>query len=223
MKSGCFSLLVSLMALLAAVSCVNSDTIDGEVSVTTWDIATFHGNIDGLSTFAVSPGGDSPEATLTSVTHVDEEKISAGSRVYIAYIPQARDPYVSCDINLLSISSITDSEVKSETFDPAGGWDADPVYIITLWRTGRYINVYCRLPYYKEPRRFSLIADASTVKSARPQLYLEHALPEEVNSFSRAYYASFDISDVWDLPSTEAVDIHVNNSNLPVTLYTFSK
>lgn len=213
--------MIVLMAILTG--CINSDTIDGSVDMTTWDIATFEGNVEQRATFTVRQGDDSPEATLTYPREIEMENLSAGDRVYIAYNPVDNVPYRSGEITLKSISLITQGRVEVAPFDPADGWNADPVYVVTIWRTGDYLNIYCRLPYYTDPRRFGITADESTIGSAIPQLYLNHQLPEEVNSFDRAYYASFDISAVWRLGTTLGIDLHVNNSNLPTTVYHFSK
>ncbi|MCM1520141.1 MAG: hypothetical protein NC098_05090 [Lachnoclostridium sp.] len=214
-------LLITLMAILTG--CINSDTIDGPVDMTTWDIATFEGNDGQRAAFTVRKGDDSPEVTLVYPREIEMENLKAGDRVYIAYIPVDNIPYRSGEITLKSIARITQGGVEVAPFDPADGWDADPVYVVTIWRTGNFINIYCRLPYYTDPRRFGITADEATVGTACPQLYLNHQLPESINSFDRAYYASFDISDVWQLGTTLGVDLHVNNSNLPTTVYHFSK
>ncbi len=218
--------ILKIFALLTALSpsgCAGSDSVDGPVDVTTWDIATFTGNSAGHAIFTVSPGNDAPEAVLTAQRAVESDNIKPGDRVYIAYVPADNRPYTTGPITLSAVTRINQADVEAVNFNPDGGWDNDPVYLLTVWRTGTYLNIYCRLPYSTEPRIFTVTADRATVGTPRPQLYLNHTLPENVNSFSRAYYASFDISAIWNLPATEAVDFHINNSNLPVTTYTFPR
>lgn len=223
MKLSSLFILTAFAALTILTGCDDSDSVNGPVDVTSWDIATFTGNSAGHATFTVSPGDDAPVAILTADRTLESENIKPGDRVYIAYVPADNRPYTTCSITLLTVSRINQADVEAVDFNPNDGWDKDPVYLLTAWRTGTYLNIYCRLPYSTEPRIFTVTADRATVGTPRPQLYLHHTLPEAVNSFSRAYYASFDISAIWNLPTTEAVDLHIRNSNLPVTTYTFPR
>ncbi|MDE5785314.1 MAG: hypothetical protein K2H98_02160 [Duncaniella sp.] len=213
--------LISLL-LLAVTSCRDNEPGSPNNLDAAWTIATFTGNIDGRATFEFRKADDSPLITLTAQGAVQtDDNLKPQARVYICYVPQSGDPYASGRVELLTISVITSSAVTVADEATLSGWDTTPVYLLTAWRSGQYINVYCRLPYDKTPRRFSLLADGSTVDSRRPQMYLCHEMPEEVNTFMRAYYASFDISSILDRDDVEAVDVHINNSNLPVTVYTF--
>lgn len=214
-------LLISLV-LLAVTSCRDNEPGSPNNLDAAWTIATFTGNIDGRATFEFRKTDDQPLITLTAQGAVEtDDNLKPQARVYIAYVPQNGDPYSSGPVELLTISVITSSAVSVADAATLRGWDTTPVYLLTAWRSGQYINVYCRLPYDKTPGCFSLLADESTVGSGRPQIYLCHEMPKEVNTFMRAYYASFDISSILDREDVEAIDVHVNNSNLPVTVYTF--
>ncbi|MDE6484838.1 MAG: hypothetical protein K2L14_05545 [Duncaniella sp.] len=214
--------LLSLVLLFTATACRDNEPGDPNNLDAAWTIATFTGNIDGHATFEFRIDGDSPLITLIAQGEVEiNDNLQPQARVYIAYVPQSGDPYTSGPVRLLTLSTITSSAVVAADDAALAGWDADPVYLLTAWRSGEYINIYCRLPYDKSPRRFALLADQSTVGTSRPQLYLCHELPREVNTFMRAYYASFDISPLLLRDDVEAVDVHINNSNLPVTVYSF--
>ena len=219
------SLLLFLLSLLLAattVSCRDNEPGDHNTLDAAWAIATFTGNIDGRATFEFRKDGDSPLITLTAQSAVQlNDNLQPDTRVYISYVPQSGDPYLSGTIRLLSVSTITSSALSLADADGLAGWDSTPVYLLTAWRSGQYLNIYCRLPYDNSPRRFALLADESTISTSRPQLYLCHEMQRDVNTFMRAYYASFDISSIMNRDDVEAVDVHINNSNLPVTLYTF--
>ncbi|MDE6581433.1 MAG: hypothetical protein K2K47_02755 [Duncaniella sp.] len=214
--------LLSLLVLASAAACHDNDPGAPNELDAAWTLATFTGNIDGHATFEFRKDGDSPLITLTAHGEVQtNDNLRPQSRVYIAYVPQSGDPYSSGPITLLTLSTITSSAVSVADAATLAGWDTTPVYLLTAWRSGEYINIYCRLPYDKSPRRFALLADETTIDTSRPQLYLCHEMPREVNTFMRAYYASFDISSLLSRTDVEAVDVHINNSNLPVTVYTF--
>ncbi|MDE6416190.1 MAG: hypothetical protein K2K68_04090 [Duncaniella sp.] len=214
--------LLSLLVLASAAACHDNDPGAPNELDAAWTLATFTGTIDGHATFEFRKDGDSPLITLTAQGEVQtNDNLRPQSRVYIAYVPQSGDPYSSGPITLLTLSTITSSAVSVADAATLAGWDTTPVYLLTAWRSGEYINIYCRLPYDKSPRRFALLADETTIDTPRPQLYLCHEMPREVNTFMRAYYASFDISSLLSRTDVEAVDVHINNSNLPVTVYTF--
>lgn len=215
-------LLLLTLLMLVATSCRDNEPGDPNRLDAAWTLATFTGNLDGHATFEFRKDGDSPLITLTAqgeVTLTDD--LQPGARVYIAYVPQSGDPFASGTIRLLTLSTITSSAATVADAATLSGWDATPVYLLTAWRSGEYLNVYCRLPYDKTPRRFGILIDETTLSSPRPQLYLCHEMPAEVNTFMRSYYASFDISSLLTTPGIQALDLHINNSNLPTTLYTF--
>ena len=219
MKNPVLLFIVTLSAIF--VSCRDNTPGDPNNLDVSWTIATFTGNIDGHATFEFRKADDSPIITLTAQGEIEtNDNLKPQARVYIAYIPACGDPYSSGSVTLTAVNTITSSDVTVADVDLLKGWDADPVYLLTAWRSGEYLNIYCRIPYDTNPRRFGLSVDETTLASTRPQLYLCHEMAEDVNTFMRSYYASFDISSVMR-PDVEAIDLHVNNSNLPVTLYTF--
>ncbi|MCM1522056.1 MAG: hypothetical protein NC039_05320 [Muribaculaceae bacterium] len=214
-------LLPLLLALLALCSC-RPDGVDGEVLMSFTDIATFQGNNNpwGGALFTVRRDGDSPEAQLTVDRPLDE-KYKAGDRMLIQYTIPSNLPYTSGSINLLGLASINTGAVNLLEEDER--WDASPVYVYSIWRTGPYLNFHVRLPYSAEPRRFWLALDPATTLDPMPDLYLVHELPEGVTgTFDRSYYASYDISTVWDQAS-QGVRVHVENSNLDKKIFIFSK
>jgi hypothetical protein len=103
-------------------------------------------------------------------------------------------------------------------------WNERPVYLNSVWRSGKYINLRLRLEYSDKPRYFYLVTDSLTMTDAVPQLYLVHDRKGEAENYLFETYASFDISKVWNLPSCQAINIHINDSNSnKEEIYTFNK
>ena len=212
-----------MLAAVAAI-CVSScreDGVDGPVEMTFTDMASFLGNgADGSgATFVVRQDGDSPEAILTcGVSLADAEP---GTRMLIMYANADNLPYASGPVRLYGASRVTQGPLKPE-LDPL--WGTTPVYLLSAWRTGTWLNFRVRLPYSKEPRVFSLMADEATLSTEWPEVYLAHIMdPDEADGHDRGYYASFDISSLWLDEKVKGIVLHVNNSNLDKHIFTFAK
>lgn len=188
------------------------------------DIVTYSGNTQSGAVFTFQRQDDSPEITLTaSGKHVDENSFNAGSRVLISYYAANGEPYTSGAITLTGIAAINNDTLRSGDAEKLTGWDADAIYLNSIWRSGKYINIYFRADQSDEKRRFSLMLDETTRGDEIPQLYLVHDMLGQPDNFTRRAYASFDISRIWNDDSCKGVDIHINDSNLKKDKYSFTK
>lgn len=216
------SLLLSAFMTLTLGSC-GEDGVDGDVEMTCTDLVTYTGTTGGHATFTFQKMDDSPEINLTAQNSIGTDGIDPGTRLLISYIPQDNRPYVSAPVTLLGGRVVTQSAITTTWHDSFNDWDKDDVYVYSLWRTGRYINVHVRLTYSTEPRIFCLAADPSTLSTPWPDVYLVHVIDGDVDNHDRAYYASFDIAEVWSRPDVEGLRLHVANSNLNKQIFTFTK
>lgn len=213
------------MALALCNSCSDDDEgVDGPVEMQFWDIVTYNGTTEGadLSTFTFRQVDDSPLISLVSPRLLPDE-IEAGTRMVIRYIPESGHAYISGKIKLLSASRINQGPVATEWKDEFDNWNRDKVYLYSVWRTGSYLNFHVRLTYNTEPRLFQLAADPATLSSDFPDVYLIHVLAEPTDYHDRAYFASFDISQIWDSPDVKGIRLHVANTNLEQSKFTFVK
>ncbi len=217
-----FVILLGLMLPLLMSGC-REEGIDGTVEMTLYDIVTFNGNIDGRADFTLVKVDDTPEINLTADRSLDVEQDRIPGRMLISYIPAGGKAYESGPVTLLSASLINSADVLTTWHDEYDGWDSDGVYLYSIWRSGRYINIHVRLTYTVEPRVFCMAADPSTLLSDYPDIYLVHILESPVDSHDRAYYASFDLSPVWDSDNVKGVRIHIANTNLDKQIFTFEK
>lgn len=216
-------LLFSLICAILTGCSINDDTFDGVVEKTLWDIVTFDGNIDGYARFSFRQVNDTPIVNLTAQGELHSDDLTDGQRLYIMYIPENGLPYTSGNITLRGASFINNGPVVEEPMDKMPDWARDGVYVYSMWRSGQYINLHCRLTYDTEPRIFRLTVDPETIGEEYPDLYVHHEMAAPVNNHDKGYYASWDMSAVWSLPSTRGVRVHVANTNLPVTTFSFDK
>lgn len=211
------------LALLAASCSVNDDTVDGPVQMSLSDIVTFDGNAGGRARFSFQQVDDSPMVNLVAQGELKSDDLEEGDRLYIVYIPESGKPYTSGNITLRGASLINCGDVVETEMSEMADWNRDKVYVLSLWRSGTYVNLHCRLTFSKDPRIFRLSADPATLGSAYPDLYVHHELPAGTDNYDHNYYASWNMAAVWNLPTTEGVRVHVANSNMPQCIFEFRK
>lgn len=217
-----FHRLLPLLVLLLS-ACVNDDTVDGEVVPLFTDIVTFEGNIDGHAHFNFNKVDDTPEINLVATAPLGGDA-AEGTRMLLLYQPDAgQGAYESGPVVMRGVRAINNGVVSVADKDEIEGWNTDPVFVYSIWRSGKYVNIHCRLPFSETPRYFGLVATESTVDNDIVDIYLAHRLTEPVITYDRVYYASFDISEVWNRPTCKGVRLHVANSNLSKNIFEFLK
>ena len=95
----------------------------------------------------------------------------------------------------------------------------DSISLNSIWRTGRYINLYCRVKYTYAARQIALVTDYSTLHNDTVHCYLMHNMLGVQAYFWRRCYMSFDINSVWNLQSCKTVRIHLNDVTYPDRKY----
>ncbi len=219
------TLLLIIAAMLSATSC-RPDGEDGPVSLTFTDIATFEGNLtpEGCAVFTLRQDGDSPQVTLHTDRALDTEDYPEGSRMLIYYTNTSNAPYTSGQANLIGGYRVTQGTVTEWDSEAYARWDADPVWLNSVWRTGEWLNFNLRLPYCTEKRIFTVAARPDLSADGCADIYLVHILPAGTPpSFTRSYYASFDISEIWDNPAVKEARVHISSSNLGMKECSFVK
>ncbi|MCF0219125.1 MAG: hypothetical protein HUK14_05015 [Muribaculaceae bacterium] len=211
--------LFAILTLLTLTGCLSHDSTDDDVTVSLTEIVTFIDNTATGCEFEYIPR----DAGVSSVfkadgTTIDTEKVKPGERMLISYVPQdALRPYKSGKITLKGYSAINTGDAEIVLPDDIKGWDTTPVYLVSIWQTGDYINIRSLLAYSEKPRRFALLADISTFASGHVRAYLAYSLSDGLtpsDTYSRANYASFSLAEIWQSTHVEDVTITVNNSNL---------
>lgn len=202
--------LISLM--MAAMLCGCSDgTPTDEIAL--YDIACMESTGSDGSVFTICKPGNDNIITLKSPQAVDTAYVKPGERLLIRYIPQSGVAYASGEIALKGYGTIINGKLNLTAGDEKNGWTDTPVYMLSCWRAGNYLNMHLKLPFDSNPRKFDLVIPFDQITEEYPDIYLVHALEADVNTFDRAYYASFDISYLTS-GNKKGFTLHFNDSNL---------
>lgn len=209
-------------AMLLASSLLScSDDNDYNDRAMLSDIVTVASKDSETVTFRFRRYDDSPLITLTA-RGIDIKDEMIGKRALLRYYPLNGNAYTSGDIDIFALSSINCDTARIADIDTIA-WDSTPIYLNSIWRSGEYINLHLKVLYSETPRIFSLIADSATIDSVVPQLYMSHNTFDAPDNFNFETYASFDISNIWNRPQCQGIDIHLNDTNLTKDKYSFSK
>lgn len=143
------------------------------------------------------------------------DEIEAGNCVFMAYTPVNGGSEGSQSVKVEAWGRVNNGALLKGAPESLDGWDADPVWLMSLWRAGGKVVVRSMLTYDSEPRVFALVMDETTLEEEYPDAYLVHQRRSDRPNFKRQYYSAFDVSALWSYASCKGLRIHVNNSNLP--------
>lgn len=221
-KTSLKHILFIIVASILLVACSDDGPYNEQIAL--YDIVTFEGNSADGALFSFQRRDDSPLINLFAKgVNIGGNNVKQYDRMLIGYYPELGQPYTSGNISLISVTPVNQDTLRIATKNELIGWDADAVFLNSMWRSGKYINMYLRVDHSTENRDFSLTMDEATRNEEYPHLYLVHNLLDAPNNFTRRAYASFDISPIWNSESCKGVIIHINDSNLKTETYTFSK
>ena len=213
-----FSVIVIL--LLSLTSCSDDNPSDSAVL---FDIVCLEEDSENGSVFTLCRPGNDEVITLTTPQRLDTRVVAAGDRFLLMYVPESGEAYRSGAVTAKGYGKIVNGELTVTEGNEIEGWDREAVYLLSAWRAGKYLNMHVRLPYQQGPRDFTLAMPEIQADSSYPDIYLVNASETDVATFSRAYYASFDISALINDPQVEGFTLHLNNSNLNLDEIRFDK
>ena len=220
--------LLIICLALCATACM-SDNNDSPIidESTMHDIVTFVGNPESNnhnSVFQFQKEGDSRLTTLRANNiALDTASTKVNTRMMLYYTPETGMHNVDDNITVKSIAQVFNDSVRTGDVKKLPDMDYNPIYVNTIWRSGTYLNINCGLNYSYEPIGFMLMVDATTVDNPYPDLYLSYHKDTNHESFFKNFFASIDISHIWNKSTCKGFTLHVNDSNFGNNEMTFKK
>lgn len=188
---------------LAFVGCKSEKGEEPQVSYLT--LVTYQGTDEtqSVSTFTFQTIDDSPVITLTAAYKPSAE-LKDGTRVMLDYY--ADNYNVSGPITVRRISPVIGSTPTQTDAPNTGNIGISPT---TVWRSGPYLNAYIEAYVTADPVSVKFALDKSTISDPVPVYYLALSVNNyrEVEAYRRIATMSYDISDVWNLPTCKGVKV----------------
>lgn len=195
------SLLLGLVAIatLASTTSCNSDN-GGKTPVdnTFYDIVTVTAITDGGFVAQFREIDDSPLITLTFTQSLNPNLVKVGQRILLNYWPESGKAYTSGPATSYGYRNILNSTITEGTAQTEDAWSTEAISIVSLWRTGEFINVNSLAPYKVAPRKFDLVLDKSTLDDEIPTAYLLVKSDLATEAQLQQYIATFNISSIWN-------------------------
>ncbi len=206
-------ILLTLLLLAAGASlltgCGDSDG-DGPAEQLLEQIVTFTGNEGTDAGFEYQAVDDSPLIRLSVSGNLNEEEVKPGTRLLMRYrLPAGTPPDSDGKVSLIGLQRILTDTVAPLAGEPA----QEPLYLLTIQRSGEYLNVQSQMP---TGRQRSLEVSASPLPGADglTDLYISPRYGEDgADGYLTVTWASLWIGPVWRDNACSGVRVHVANSN----------
>lgn len=198
-------------AAALAMSACNNDSDSSAAYYT--DIVTLDASSESGSVMTFQEKDDSPVITLTSTAPLSAEQI--GKRIVIVYSPVGTLQHgVSGEIKLLN-AGLTfggGNAPLDAVVDTLDNWKSDIVSYMQAYRSGKYLNMGMVLPTNAMPEKLNCYLDINTIDSEYPELHLVYKAKPEYDSESSNFFASYDISNIWDRIEVKGIKLFFNGS-----------
>ena len=190
MKKWCKYILMSVMAMGLLAACSEDDDAYSYGDFL-YELVTYEGSEEGKAVFTYQSYNDSPLVTLTAsnVKSVDAPK---GQRMLLNYVIEqslaANDQVVTVK-GLAKVNTDTIAVVESSKLDTT---KMDPVKVASVWRTGNYLNVRCKVLYTETPRMMALATTGEVGEDGALQCYqLQDLMGAQPYYWTETYFSYY--------------------------------
>jgi len=208
---------VLLLSLVAFSAC--SDDNDGPTGPQVpndalYDIATLSATTANSSTFTVQKDVNSaPVSYFSSFSFADNKTFPVGGRMLIVYtMMNDAKPYTSGPIQLYGYAKLNNTEesVLTGTGSHYDQWNSDPVKLMSMWRTGDYLNVHALMyaTTVARPTKFILVADETTLDKPVIETHLIVESNTTDGGNQSPIYGSFNIKTLLDIETCQTVRVN---------------
>lgn len=208
----------------ATTACNDKDNPSTPPNNTMVDIVTLESTSDNGFVVTTRKIDNSPLVTLTATNApINTELVKVGQRFLLSYYPESGIQYKTGNITAYAYRPILNAKIIEGTAQEYNSWGTEAQDIVSMWRTGNFINVYTQAPYSQIPSQFDLVVDKTTLDNEVPQCYLLFKSDNVYESAPKDYYATFDISSVWNRENVRGLRVSVAGISTPLNQYTFHK
>lgn len=206
------------LGLAACLTCAFMTTScndnNDESIVIFYDIATLTESNSNGFVFTFRQINDSELVTLTSSQKINGD-VTVGNRYLIAYTTESGNPYESGPATFYTgLGYVYNGAISYGTAETTGSWATMQQNLQSMWRSGEWINIQTFATCGEnDPAKYELVVDSTTLSSDYPKAYLIYEPDKSAIASTRQFYASFNISEVWDLENVKGLSITFMGTN----------
>lgn len=184
-------------------------------------------NSNGTDFLLYRPNSDEPVTYHDTRNVLSQLPVDNGDRVLIAYTCE-QEPYVTGNINVTGYSTIYNSRLIDSNeladYEPAE-WEQKGIYLYSIWRAGPFLNVHAAADYADDGTALILTVNADDYlqQTPTPRLDLSFRMQNPVTNYRKEFYASFDISELWNNSWCTGIEVTLQNTNLNRNIFNFTK
>lgn len=217
--------LLVLGATMLLANCDDEEQIADSLTHYRYDIVTYMGSdAAGNARFELVGRDDSASVMLTA-RYTMASTVQPWQRVLLRYDwADARNGGAERAVEVYGCTSILSDSLRY-TAQPLEHYlvDIEPLKMRSIWRTGEFINLHCQLPYTGKSRHFYLLLDSTTWRHDTVHCHLVHRIYTDTTYHWRDAYASFNVGNIWKLPSCRTLRLHITEDRNAHAIYDFNK
>ena len=214
--------IVACLMMLPAVVACSDDDVDSSYTDYLYDMVTYLDSEGGTARFTLLQRNDSGAITLLADIRLDSN-LRAGQRMWLRYLP-VETAGSTRRVTAYAATAVNTDSLRY-TVKPLDYYlgQMQPVELLSIWRTGGYINLHCRLEYTGKPRLFYLLLDSATRHDDTLRTYLVHNTHNDTLYHNRDAYASFYVGNALRQPACRVLGVTVNDRYNNLKTYYFTQ
>lgn len=155
----------------------------------------------------------------------DNKYLVTGKRILLRYIPGEQISQTELSAKIQSITFIPEGNItfvsQKEQTESFGN---DPLYIISLWPGGGYLNLRYKIEQNNDKHLFALLyIQENQISPDTIFLELRHKADSDNPGYLSKGYAAFSLQKIQDkIPEAKAIKVNANVSNLKQQYFIFN-
>lgn len=183
------------------------------------DIVTLESTNEQGSVMTFQVLDDSPLVTLTTAQSFSKDQV--GKRIIVIYSPINTTEHGKSDVVKIINANPTfggGAAPVPAVADTLNNWASEQIDYMQVFRAGKYLNMAMSLNTTKWPKKFQCYVDVTTLDNDYPELQVVYESETGYDSYSYYYFASYDISGIWNRPNVKGLKVIYSGSPNNLTI-----
>lgn len=212
MKCKFLHIVMFALVVLSFLSCDKDEPF--EYGYFRYDMVTYAGEKGKCSMFTFQSYEDSPLVTLTA-NNMSRPNMKVGQRLLLNYVVENDIDEASKTIEVKGISKVTTDTIVFVPQEVLDTLKRDEIKVMSVWRTGEYLNIRCQVEYTDKPRQLYLATNGAVDADGVLNTYQIQNLMGAKRFYWLETYLSYYIGPVWRLENVNGLRYNVTDLSYP--------